>query len=108
MISSFFAAVRASILRGTFETDKAKFERVYEAALPVGMGQRPRVRGYQFKSEGPGERKKNKPAWGKYGGNGRNRETEGEVDTEKDSEMVLVLDDDPAQEGFANVVGGEN
>ena len=43
------------------------FEREYECELPEGTGQRPRARGYHFKSEGKGEPKRNKPAWGALG-----------------------------------------
>jgi queuine tRNA-ribosyltransferase subunit QTRTD1 len=70
-ISSFFAAVRESIAQGTFEEDRKKFEEWYESELPKGMGERPRARGYHFKSEGPlqgkGEGRRNKPAWGALG-----------------------------------------
>jgi queuine tRNA-ribosyltransferase accessory subunit len=55
----FFSAVRASIANGTFEEDCKQFARMYESHLPEKTGQGPRVRGYQFKSEGPGEPKKN-------------------------------------------------
>lgn len=56
----FFDGVRRSISERTFHEEVARFERVYESALPEGSGQGPRVRGYQYKSEGPGEVKKNK------------------------------------------------
>lgn len=62
-IDAFFAGVRESIARGTFEEDKKAFEAFYEPELPEKTGQGPRVRGYQFKSEGPGESKKNPPAY---------------------------------------------
>lgn len=60
---AFFAGVRESIAGGTFEEDKKAFEAFYEPELPEKTGQGPRVRGYQFKSEGPSESKKNPPAY---------------------------------------------
>ena len=68
ILSSFFSAIQESIKAGTYEADREIFEREYESELPEGTGQKPRARGYQFKSEGPGEKKKNKPAWGNQGG----------------------------------------
>lgn len=67
MLSEFFTDIRQSIEAGTFEDCKNRFESQYESELPEGTGQGPRVRGYQFKSEGPGEKRKNKPAWGALG-----------------------------------------
>ncbi|KAM3074817.1 hypothetical protein ACMFMG_008230 [Clarireedia jacksonii] len=62
-LCTFFSSVRQSIQNGTFEKDCEEFARVYESELPEKSGQGPRVRGYHFKSEGPGEGKKNKAAW---------------------------------------------
>lgn len=59
----FFAGIRQSIDRGTFADDTSYFARMYESQLPEKTGQGPRVRGYQFKAEGPGEGKKNKAAF---------------------------------------------
>ena len=56
----FFAGVRNSISNGTFDHEMRRFEQVYEPQLPEKTGQGPRIRGYQFKAEGPGEQKKNK------------------------------------------------
>lgn len=69
VLADFFAAVRASLARGpeAYEEDCRRFAIVYEPDLPAGMGQRPRARGYHFKSEA-GEEKRNKPAWAKFGG----------------------------------------
>lgn len=64
ILSEFFSSIRDSIKRGTFDADCDEFAKVYEPELPEKSGQGPRVRGYHFKSEGPGEGKKNKPAWG--------------------------------------------
>lgn len=59
-VNVFFEGIRRSIAEDTFEQDMQAFERAYEPQLPEKTGQGPRVRGYQFKSEGPGEAKKNK------------------------------------------------
>ncbi|KAF4555223.1 Queuine tRNA-ribosyltransferase accessory subunit 2-like protein [Elsinoe fawcettii] len=59
VMNEFFAGIRKSIQGGTFEQDKTAFEREYEPSLPEKTGQGPRVRGYQFKSDGPGEVKRN-------------------------------------------------
>ncbi|KAI9763947.1 MAG: hypothetical protein M1840_008981 [Geoglossum simile] len=63
IMDEFFFAIRASITCGTFDVDMNTFERIYERELPEQTGQGPRVRGYQFKSEGPGEPKKNALAY---------------------------------------------
>jgi queuine tRNA-ribosyltransferase subunit QTRTD1 len=68
ILSEFFSAIRASIVRGTFDADCDEFAGIYEPELPEKSGQGPRVRGYHFKSEGPGEPKKNRAAWGDLGG----------------------------------------
>ena len=85
VLDAFFVAVRSSIASGSFDTDRSVFERSYEPELPAKTGQGPRylfssplwlghgregeglmmyrVRGYQFRSSGPGEPKKNPPAY---------------------------------------------
>lgn len=67
VVSRFFAGVREAVGLGTFEEAAREFGEGYEEEFPAGMGERPRARGYQFKSEG-GEavegKKLNKPAWG--------------------------------------------
>lgn len=68
VVSTFFTAVRSSIKAGTFATDCETFAKAYESELPQKSGQGPRARGYHFKSEGPGEQKRNKAAWGNLGG----------------------------------------
>jgi queuine tRNA-ribosyltransferase accessory subunit len=65
IIDRFFATARKSIARGTFEEDVRTFNRNYEAALPESMGLGPRTRGYQTKSVGGGEAKKNEKSWGR-------------------------------------------
>lgn len=63
IMDAFFAGIRDSIASNTFEDDCKAFEAFYEVDLPEKTGQGPRVRGYQFKSTGPGEGKKNPPAY---------------------------------------------
>lgn len=65
IIDRFFAGVRSSIAKGTFEEDSSTFNRNYEADLPAKTGQGPRIRGYQTKSVGGGEGRKNEKIWGK-------------------------------------------
>ncbi|KAH6703289.1 putative Queuine tRNA-ribosyltransferase-like protein [Leptodontidium sp. MPI-SDFR-AT-0119] len=91
ILSEFFASIRESIKNGTFEADCDEFAKYYEPELPEKSGQGPRVRGYHYKSEGPFETKKNKPAWGNLGGD--------------DEEGTGLVPDQPATEleeqGFA-------
>lgn len=70
VMSEFFAAIRATLAQGeaAFEEARAKFSAAYESELPIPTGQRPRARGYHFKS-GPGE-KINDPAWSNELGEG--------------------------------------
>ena len=65
VIESFFEAVRESIANGTFERDVVSFHRAYKSTLPEPSGRGPRVRGYQTKSFGGGEPKKNPKAYGR-------------------------------------------
>lgn len=69
VIDQFFAAVRGSIERGSFEEDVAIFGRFYESEMPERKGQGPRLRGYQFKSQG-GTGKKNPKSFTKLGAAG--------------------------------------
>ncbi|TKX26721.1 putative queuine tRNA-ribosyltransferase accessory subunit 2 [Elsinoe australis] len=69
-MDKFFEGVRSSIRDGSFEADKAAFERLYEPTLPAKTGQGPRVRGYQYKSDGPGEVKRNPTAFRSLDGQG--------------------------------------
>jgi queuine tRNA-ribosyltransferase accessory subunit len=64
-LDRFFAAVRESIINGTFNHDKDCFNRAYEPEMPKQTGGGPRVRGYQTKSVGGGEPKKNPKAYGR-------------------------------------------
>ena len=63
ILDSFFSGIRASIAGNTFERDCTAFARYYEPELPETSGLGPRVRGYQFKSDGPGEAKRNLKAY---------------------------------------------
>lgn len=82
VMDDFFTGVRRSLDEGSFDHDKTIFAKMYENGLPAKTGQGPRystiylyvcqhikrshtsrVRGYQFKSEGKGEPRKNPPAY---------------------------------------------
>lgn len=68
VLASFFASIREALADGTFEEKARQFALRYEPEIPQGLGERPRARGYHFKSEGPGEQKRNRPAWSKFEG----------------------------------------
>ncbi|KAH9831082.1 tRNA-guanine transglycosylase family protein [Teratosphaeria destructans] len=72
-IDVFFDEIRNSIRLGSFEQDTQRFAGRYERVFPESTGKGPRVRGYQLKSEGPGEAKKNKAPF-KVLANGRSKE----------------------------------
>lgn len=93
-VDLFFKSIRDSIADGTFDEETRRFERAYEAKLPEKTGQGPRVRGYQFKSEGPGEAKKNKSPFTMLD-DGKERLAEGTPPSS--SATASVLED----EGFA-------
>ncbi|KAI8959043.1 tRNA-guanine transglycosylase [Daldinia sp. FL1419] len=71
ILSEFFKGIRVALIAepSTFERDCSIFLEVYESVLPKGTGERPRARGYHFKTEG-GQSKINPPAWEKYGEGG--------------------------------------
>jgi queuine tRNA-ribosyltransferase len=113
VMSAFFAGVRASIEKATFEKDCDAFTRVYDPELPAGTGTRPRARGYHFKSRG-GDDKINTPVWEKYGAEGDSDpalagEMAGLAVTgaaAEGNETPLVPDDDAAEldrKGFAEI-----
>lgn len=68
--NAFFAGMRATLSGhgggASFEAARRRFAALYEPEIPVGAGERPRARGYQFNSEFKAP-KRNKPAWGKIG-----------------------------------------
>lgn len=67
--ADFFAGVRAALAAGAFAGESARFQLRYEAEVPAGTGERPRARGYHFKSEG-GDGPRNRKGWEKLGPDG--------------------------------------
>jgi len=61
VIDAFFSGVRYVLAEGVeiFEREVERFEMFYEDGLPERTGKGPRVRGYQYRSEGPGEKRRN-------------------------------------------------
>ena len=70
ILDAFFAGVRHSISKGTFEEDIKDFRRRYEQLLPEHKGTGPRVRGYHVVSAKGIEKtpKRNAKAYKKLGG----------------------------------------
>jgi queuine tRNA-ribosyltransferase accessory subunit len=62
VMDRFFCNIRSSIEDGNFDEHRLKFERYYEPEMPRQTGQGPRVRGYQYKSEG-GDQKRNQASF---------------------------------------------
>ena len=69
VVDKFFEGIRAELKKGLdiFEESRKKFLAAYEPELPEGTGERPRARGYHFKSEA-GQEKINKSTWTDYDG----------------------------------------
>ncbi|POR37685.1 Queuine tRNA-ribosyltransferase-like protein [Tolypocladium paradoxum] len=69
VMSEFFAGIRQALGKGLseFEEGRKRFRATYEPELPEGTGERPRARGYHFKSEA-GQERINKPGWADLGG----------------------------------------
>ena len=65
IIESFFKAIRDSIANDTFAQHVRSFSSAYQRDLPKSSGLGPRVRGYQMKSVGGGEPKRNPKAYGR-------------------------------------------
>lgn len=65
ILDTFFSNIRQSIDQGTFEDDVQAFGQAYQSELPAQTGEGPRVRGYQMKSVGGGEARKNPKAYGR-------------------------------------------
>ena len=80
VMDGFFLGVRDSLRDGSFEQDRLRFSRIYETDFPPKTGAGPRVRGYQVKSRGGGEPKKNALA---FRGLGREKGEGGGRDDEK-------------------------
>lgn len=82
VMDTFFAGVRESIQRGSFEQDIEAFARVYATSMPESSGKGPRyvnskcpilvqiakvyrrLRGYQLPANGPEQRRGKPKAWG--------------------------------------------
>ncbi|KEY66173.1 hypothetical protein S7711_07630 [Stachybotrys chartarum IBT 7711] len=64
VLSAFFQGIRQTLGRGVSEFEQARrqFQLSYEPEFPQGTGERPRARGYHFKSEA-GQAKINKTTW---------------------------------------------
>ncbi|KAI5461151.1 tRNA-guanine(15) transglycosylase-like protein [Mariannaea sp. PMI_226] len=64
VLSEFFSGVRKALSEGVvkFEECARNFSAAYEPEFPVGSGDRPRARGYHFKSIA-GQTKINEPSW---------------------------------------------
>lgn len=94
----FFTAVRESISNGSFDHDQDCFNRAYEPEMPKQTGEGPRVRGYQTKSVGGGEPKKNPKAYGRL-------EDQPELTTEADADvaepMAEMTTEEITESGFA-------
>jgi queuine tRNA-ribosyltransferase len=67
VLDLFFQGIRETLGkdRAEFERSAARFAAMYDPELPAGTGERPRARGYHFKSDGgaAAQGKFNKPAW---------------------------------------------
>lgn len=96
-IDRFFTAIRESITQGTFEQDRLHFAGTYVDDLPEKTGQGPRLRGYQFKSEG-GSGKKNPKSFSKFGAGGG---LGGDKREALDEAMTPLRDKDLVEVGFA-------
>ncbi|KAI8714294.1 Queuine tRNA-ribosyltransferase accessory subunit 2 [Fusarium sp. LHS14.1] len=64
VLSTFFNGIRETLSQGIekFEELSKKFTAAYEPEIPRGTGERPRARGYHFKSIA-GQTKINEPSW---------------------------------------------
>jgi queuine tRNA-ribosyltransferase accessory subunit len=64
VMAAFFAGVREALAAepSRFDEHAMAFAAVYEPEIPFGGGERPRARGYHFKSEAGGQRI-NRPGW---------------------------------------------
>lgn len=95
VVDQFFAGIRETLAKGIAEFENAvrDFGRWYEKDLPEGTGQRPRARGYHFKSEVAAD-KRNKPAW--HDLNGEAKEAIKDTPTQPDDEGEAL-----EEKGFA-------
>lgn len=74
MMDGFFVQMREAMAEGTFEAKSKAFTRAYDVEVPKATGQGPRIRGYQMKSVGGGEPRKNRKAYGRLGEQARKLE----------------------------------
>jgi queuine tRNA-ribosyltransferase len=94
VVADFFVGVREALASETFADESQRFQLSYEAEVPAGTGERPRARGYHFKSEG-GDGKRNKKSWGKLGPDGEEAAgVEGEAEGLKTGEVERRLERD--------------
>lgn len=101
VIHNFFIQIRQSIADGTFDADTRMFEQTYESSLPQNNGEGPRVRGYQMRSVGGGEPKKNPKAYGRLDEQARKiEEAESGVPTPTVDEDSQALE----EHGFAQKI----
>ncbi|RDW93115.1 tRNA-ribosyltransferase family protein [Aspergillus mulundensis] len=61
----FFAGIRQSIERGTFEEDVRTFQQTYASEFPETTGQGPRLRGYKLPTSGRAQPRRYPPAYGR-------------------------------------------
>ena len=99
MMDAFFMAVRASIENNTFDDDVKAFRHTYSAAMPEKTGEGPRTRGYQTKSVGGGEAKKNPKAYGRL-----NDAVQKLAEAESDVATSTADAEDLQEHGFAQRV----
>lgn len=87
VIDRFFATIRESIAQGIFEQNRLHFTNTYVDDLPDKTGQGPRLRGYQFKSEG-GSGKKNPKSFSKFGAGDKREMLEEVTATPRDNNLT--------------------
>ncbi|KAK9789097.1 putative tRNA-guanine transglycosylase family protein [Seiridium cardinale] len=68
VISEFFKGIRSAIADGTLDQKVTDFALAYDNELPYSTGERPRARGYHFKSEAA-QPKYNDSPWKSFDGN---------------------------------------
>ncbi|KAL4870261.1 hypothetical protein BDV12DRAFT_166473 [Aspergillus spectabilis] len=61
----FFADIRQSIERDTFDADALTFQQTYAPEFPEPTGQGPRLRGYKLPASGPAQARRYPPAYGR-------------------------------------------
>ncbi|CAK7265371.1 hypothetical protein SEPCBS57363_001548 [Sporothrix epigloea] len=71
VMTELFAGIRKTLAAAVnggvaaFREQAQRFRTIYEPEMPVGQGTRPRLRGYQVKTNGVVEAPLNKPQWGR-------------------------------------------